>query len=244
MLLSGVASAQSLETIAVQFEQSLYCGQRIWSKEETASFMRAAVSFAPHLAANPRIAGTKGVIATTPRGYYGGVFLGPIRVSERELRYDWMTIWGGLDHPWAFLPSETYRGVLIDEHPTWLLLVDTSLQDDIEVTAAQATTVIRLSKELSGLSPAEIQKLHRFEISLFSPPDIILTESTREVPWWEGHFVITAKSQDPGSHTGVYDAGVQFAVTDQGLKFIRSIPAFDVFEEHHLRRRVCDLPEP
>lgn len=243
----------SLDQMASEFERPLDCGQRIWTEQEVASFLEAAVSYAPHIAANPRIAGTPGIIADNTRsGYYGGVYFGPIQVSDRQIDYYRMTIWGDIERGWTFNQHAYYRAVRSDSHPTWLLLEDSDLRDDFQITEEMALTIIGRVRDmveqearsadgelLVPLTEDEIDHLHRFEASYWTPRDVEFADS-EPPPWWEGHMVITAKSQQPDAHHNVYQSAVQFAITDEGLTFVRTIPKYDVFEYLGLRRSGCN----
>lgn len=242
----------TLQQVASQFEQSIDCGQRIWNQQELESLLEAAVSYEPQLSSNPRIAGTDGAISANTRiGYIGGVYFGPIVVSSREIDYDRMTVTGDIATGWELKRDKHIRAISTNEHPTWLLLEDENLSDGFEVTEEQALDIVRTVTNMAEQRPrsadgtpvvpltaGEIDRLDRFEGLFWTPPD----RAGEKAPWWAGHFVITAKSQVPGSHKNVYDAGVQFAVIDGGLKFMRANPAYDVFAELGLERWTACAP--
>jgi hypothetical protein len=231
-----IFAQDSVQKMAVEFERSLGCDHRRWNDQETSSFLEAAVFFAPSLASNPRIAGTHGRIGDNKLGYHGAVVFGPLRVSDRQIDYYAMSIWGDVDKGWRFLHHHTYSARSSNRHPIWLLLADDNLRDDFQISEELALDIVSRVRSMSEqkvrsadgellvpLTANEIDRLHGFEVEFWTPSDFIRKDV--EPPWWEGHRVITAKSQQPGSHRYEYQSAVQFAMTSQGPKFIRVFPA-------------------
>ncbi len=116
---------QEMDEVASEFESSLSCGHRIWREEEVESLTGAVISYAPHIASNPRIAGTiGGVRQRTTLGYDGGLVFGPIPVNHRQIDYYGIQASGDLVRGWEFVLHTKYSALRIDVSPFWILLVD------------------------------------------------------------------------------------------------------------------------
>lgn len=218
--------AQQRAACAPEMETAFDAGQRIMTPQEQESLLKAAGSFAPELTQHPRIAGTRGVISSgNISGYYGAVYFGPIPVSPSQAQYLSMTIWGDIQRGWTFDHLTRHACLHVDSHPTWLWLTE-------PVTEAQALDALRQLRGRVGngppsddvswlelITPQELRNVRRFTYHYWGRGDLVTPDEVRA--WYYEHYIVTAISQAPGLSEHDYFAAVNFAVTDEGLKFVR-----------------------
>jgi hypothetical protein len=218
--------AQPLAACAGEMETAFDAGQRILTTEEQESLLMAAGAHVPELAAHRRIAGTHGVIsAGNVTGYYGGVYFGPIPISERRADYLSMTIWGDIQRGWNFDHVTRHTCVLVGDHPTWLWLTEPVTETLAKDALRQLRSMVRNGtpsddESWAGLiTREELRNVRRFTYQFWTPSDVVVPGQVE--PWYSGHYVLTAMSQGPGLREYDYFAAINFAVMEEGLKLIR-----------------------
>ena len=201
-----------------EFERMLASGHEIWSEEEQASIIAAAVAHVPEITQQPRIAGTTGRIsAGNISGYYGGVWFGPITRDGTTVEYLSMTIWGDADRWWRFDHEKWHRIVQIDGHSNAIWL-EPGVQLEYAAEILEILSSMQAQGSSVALTTSEIEGIRQFRRSYYTPPDVIYENMTRH--WYERHFIISAYSQPNGWIRRGGVALAQFAEVEDGLQLV------------------------
>ena len=243
LITSALIATEVVPRFTELFEQGINRKRPELSEADRTSLLAAAVKYSPELNENKRIAGFSGV-QNSVNGYYGGFYFGPILKGAKRADYLKMTVWGNSELGWRFDHLTRHITVQTANHPTWLWLEEpvTELQalDIIQQLKGRVTDNVPLDNET--LTSKEYDYLHRFERSFWYPADLILPGHVD--PWYSAHFVITARSQIPGSYAPDYFAAAQFALVDDKLKFIRiNRPDCSYLRMMRVQRPSCSTPE-